>query len=258
MSTPRRTLIIEKLAREAQRVRPHRKLLMLGLVLAAGLFLLTLKQGGEQERAAAVSAKLLSLKQRDATNADITRAMQTRFGGVSTNHAQLKLVARVGVAVAAKTDARYAHVPLRFHLLAEPNSINSYALASGDIYLTTALLNRMQTEGQLAAVLAHAAAHVIAGDALFPVEAEALALPAWQHTTTQEAAADALAVTLMGQAGYDPNALNDMLGVLVAAYQAGADVAFFTTHPNTTDRLTRIAATIAARYPEGVPTQFSK
>lgn len=258
MSTPRRTLIIEKLAREAQRVRPFRKLLMLGLVLAAGLFLLTLKQGGEAERAAAAHARALGLQQRTATNADITRAMQTRFGGISTNRAQLALVARVGAAIAGKTEARAAGLPLRFHLLAEPNHINSYALHGGDIYLTTALLNRMQTEGQLAAVLAHATAHVLAGDALSPVAAGGAAQPVWQHTLAQEAAADARAVTLMGQAGYDPNALNDMLGVLVAAYQAGADVAFFTTHPNTADRLARIAATIAARYPGGVPATFSK
>ena len=62
----------------------------------------------------------------------------------------------------------------------------------------------------------------------------------------------------MGQAGYDPTAFGAALNVLASAYHAKADVAFFTTHPSTADRLNGVAAAIKLAYPEGLPEILSK
>ena len=244
---------------DKRRISRTHKILMGALALAAIGFLATLKHGSQQEHALAAETSEHARERREHVNAEITKAAATQWGGESSNREQRALVARVGQAIATKSGAKQYPVALRFHLLAEPNAITLYGLSSGDIYITTALLNRMQTEGELAAALAHAAAHAIAGDALAPVTTTPPSpRPLWQHSVSEERAADALTVTWMGQAGYDPNAFSSMLMVLAKAYNAGADVGFFTTHPNAPDRLDAIRASIAATYPSGVPKELSK
>ena len=251
MDKPPRTQTIETLLKETRRISPRRWFLMAVVALAAGIYLFTLKHEGEQVRAS-------TAEERAALNAEIGERLPKQLGGKSDNKEQVALIERVSQAIATRSDASKATTPLTFHLMAEPNSINIYGLGDGDIYITTALLNRMQTEGQLASVLAHATAHALVKDNLNVVAAATSVKPIWQHSAEQERAADVLTVKLMSQAGYDPNAFTSMLGVLAKAYNAKADVAFFTTHPNTADRIDASAAAIAALYPEGVPPALSK
>lgn len=258
MDKPRRTQMLETLLAETRKVGPRRKLLMLVAVAVAAGYLLTLKQGAQKEHAGQAAQKAAVEQARAATNEEIVEAMRTRFGGPSQNKDQVALVTRVGELIARKSDAAKAGKAVAFHLVSEPNSINAFGLADGNVYMTTAMLNRMRTEGQLAAVLAHAAAHALAGDGLSVVPGAANAKPNWQHTAQAEQAADALAVKLMSQAGYNPEAFAAMLEVLATAYHAGADVAFFTTHPNSADRLEAIHAAIVALYPQGVPAVLSE
>jgi predicted Zn-dependent protease len=258
MNEPTPSAAPEKPHLAARRISPRRKLLAAALALAAGAFLLTLKHGAEQDHATIAAANAISSAQRDTTNAEIKKIMETRYGGASNNREQSALVSRVGTTIRTKLDPKSTKIPLQFHLLKEANSINIYGLSSGDIYITTALLNRMQTEGQLAAILAHGVAHALHGDGVSPVTTPAYALPLWQHTVEQERAADMLTLKLMSQAGYDPNAFTGALMVLAKAYNAGADVAFFTTHPNEAERLNAIASAITALYPKGVPAVLSK
>jgi predicted Zn-dependent protease len=230
-----------------KRTRAHRRVMAVLAVLLLGL--VGLKYASEQE----VSVAREQAKQQHEA---IARAMAAEYKGESIQLDQRALVARVGKAFAEKSDGK-KH-PLQFHLLAEPNAINLFALSSGDIYLTTALVNRMQTEGQLAAALAHGVAHVLAGDVPSAVAARAGSLPLWAYSLEQERAADARAITLMVQAGYDPNALLGMFTVLVKAHQSGAAVDFFITHPNETSRMVDITAAIRALYPQGIPVELSK
>lgn len=251
MDKPARTHAIEKLLNETRRISPRRWFLMAVVALAAGIYLFTLKHEGEQVRTT-------TAQERATLDAEISERLPKLLGGASKNTEQLALVARVAAAITTHSDASKAPTPLTFHLMAEPNSINIYGLADGNIYVTTALLNRMQTEGQLAAALAHAAAHALVKDHMTVVAAASTIRPIWQHTAQQERAADMLTVTLMSQAGYDPNAFASMLGVLAKAYTAKAEVTFFTTHPNTADRLDGVTAAITALYPQGVPAVLSK
>ncbi len=235
---------------DATQTKRHRtRRIVLGCLAMALLVLAGLKYASHQEEAAAVA-------QAQQRHDDITRAMAADYKGESTQMDQRALVARVGEAFAKKSDGK-TH-PLRFHLLAEPNAINLFALSSGDIYITTALVNRMQTEGQLAAALAHGVAHVLAGDVPSARSTRAGSLPLWDYSLEQEHAADKRVITLMVQAGYDPNAIVGMLTVLVKAYQSGAAVDFFTTHPNESSRMVDITAAIRALYPQGIPAELSR
>ena len=236
----------------------RRKVLAIGLAVAACLYLITLKHGVTQEQETRDVAKHITDQQRDQINGDILKALSKNYHGESSDRRQVELVTRVGNAIATQSDAKNSPVKLKFHLLAEPDSINLYGLSSGDVYITTAMLNRMQTEGQLAAALAHGAAHALVGDMLTPVPTGKHPLPLWQHSLEQEHAADALGLRLMSQTGYDPQAMGSMLTILAKAYNAGADVSFFATHPNAPDRLTVLDATIKQLYPTGLPAVMSK
>lgn len=236
----------------------RRKVLAIILAIAACTYLLTLKHGVTQEEKTRDSAKRIIDQQRDQINEDITKAFRKSYKGESSNHQQNALVERVGTAIATQSDAKNSKVKLKFHLLAEPDSINIYGLSTGDVYITTAMLNRMQTEGQLAAALAHGAAHALAGDMATPVTAGKHPLPLWQHALEQERAADVTGLRLMAQTGYNPEAMGTMLSILAKAYNAGADVSFFTTHPNAADRLAVLDATIKQLYPTGLPAVMSK
>lgn len=235
--------------------------IVMGLIAAIGIgFVVNMKSNAKRVDAEQAAAKAVVKEQREAHNADIVKQLTASYKGVSTNAQQLALVAKVGTAIATKSDARNHQPSLKFHLLAEANSITLFALSSGDIYVTTALLNRMQTEGQLAAVLAHGAAHVIAEDGLttVPPQGVALALPNWQYNAAQERSADVIGIRLMAQAGYDPTATLGMYGILTKAYQSGADVTYFSTHPNEPGRLEKLSAAITTLYPQGIPKELSK
>ena len=236
----------------------RRKFLAIGLAIAACIYLLTLKHGVTEEQEARDAGKEVAHQQREVINDDIQHALNKKYHGESSNRDQVALVSLVGGYIQALPEVKESKVKLKFHLLAEPDSINLYGLSTGDVYITTAMLNRMLTQGQLAAALAHGAAHALVGDMAAPVPAGKHPLPLWQYSVEQEHAADVLGLRLLAEAGYDPNAMGAMLTILAKAYNAGADVSFFTTHPNAADRLAVLDATIKQMYPAGLPAVMSK
>lgn len=232
----------------------RRKIFMVMVVVVAAVALITLKltaarDNNEIAQNAAV-VKETALEKEARAGKMLVKFHQ----GISDNGKQMELLTRVAEAFTTKSAAKNSPVKLKFYLLNEPNQLNVYALSTGEIYITTALFNRMQTEGQLAAALAQGLAHVMQGDHLAPDEKAAH----WVYPAAAEPKADATALSLMTQAGYDPNAMISMFKILVDAYGAGADVGFFTTHPNSEGRLEAIQAEIQRLYPDGVPAVMSK
>ncbi|SMF24593.1 Putative Zn-dependent protease, contains TPR repeats [Alteromonadaceae bacterium Bs31] len=59
-----------------------------------------------------------------------------------------------------QTDEVKAKLNLHFYVTRDP-SINAFALPNGNIYLNIGLMNKLETEAQLAFVMAHEAAHVV-------------------------------------------------------------------------------------------------
>ncbi len=234
----------------------RRKLMIIGIVFIAIGGLVVLKHEGKK----ATQQLSAEIDKNAVSDEEIKRAMLKEYGGISKNAEQVALVERVGGVILEKISARKNIPPIHFHVVAEANSINLFALPGGDIYVTTALVNRMQTEGQLAAALCHGIAHILGNDRTtrFDSTKQFTAVPLWVHSAAQEKAADRLGIALMAEAGYDPSAFSAMLIVLAGAYHAGADVAFFTTHPNDADRLANITAIIAELYPSGIPAILSK
>jgi predicted Zn-dependent protease len=75
----------------------------------------------------------------------------------SENYALQEYVSSIGKKVGAVTNKNY---PFTYTVLDDKRSANAYAAPGGFIYVTTGLINMLENESQLAAVLAHETAHV--------------------------------------------------------------------------------------------------
>lgn len=242
---------------EKTRMNPVRLIAMLLVVIIAGGLLTYLKRTADSEKAQLAAELEATKNQRAEAQRLIGRTILKQYGGVSKNAKDLALVARVGKLLQTKSRVEKSPVPISFTLLAEPNRINLYALPTGEIFLTTALLNRLKTEGELAAVLAHGAAHTMLAHELRSIPTTSKE-GIWDFSLQQERKADADAIALMAQAGYSPAAYITLFRVLSEAHDAGAEVEFFTTHPNEPSRLNYASDTIKALYPAGVPKELSE
>lgn len=138
-------------------------------------------------------------------------------------------IAEVGARVVRATGDRGRW---RFVVLDEAK-LEAHA-AIGHIYVTRGLVASLRDEAELAAVLAHQLAHALAGhaDAIRPESASS--------SLDEEAQADALAVSFVARAGYDPRAAITATRAIAAA---GADV----SDPSWDARVERIAMLAEAR-----------
>ncbi len=152
------------------------------------------------------------------------------------------------------------------------------------MFITEALYERLDTEGQLAAVLAHEITHVVARHSAEQIAQQHLTEgltgaavlatydpndPNTQHTAQvvmligqlvnlkfgrdDELEADRLGVRWMSESGYDPRAMIGVMEILAAASGPNQQPEFFSTHPNPDNRIAHIEEAIAAEFPNGVP-----
>ncbi len=93
--------------------------------------------------------------------------MVRMHGGQDPDPQAQAVVDRVGALLAANVTkmARFGDpigYPFDFHLLADEERINAFALPGGQIFITAALFDRLENEDQLAGVLGHEIGHVVA------------------------------------------------------------------------------------------------
>jgi predicted Zn-dependent protease len=106
--------------------------------------------------------------------------------------------------------------------------------AVGHIYVTRGLLAALRDEAELAAVLAHQLAHALAG------HADTIRAESQSSSRDDEAQADALAVTFVARADYDPRAVLSATRAIAAASDDASD-------PGWDARLDQIALLAGAR-----------
>jgi predicted Zn-dependent protease len=157
---------------------------------------------------------------------------------------------------------------LAYHFAAvEEGGANALALPGGYIYITRDLLKELKTEAQLASVLSHEIAHVVARDTLVAMSEQwgmaalviaaqaggargsqvVAAMLSLQFSRDDEEEADLAGLSYMTQAGYDPNAMVETMQIL-EELQTIRPVEFFSTHPNPESRIAYIQERIARRY----------
>ncbi len=210
--------------------------------------------------------------------------MAAQFGGLSTDQQATALVKQLGQRVWQQSDASRGPYQFDFHLLADNQTINAFALPGGQIFITEALLRQLSTEGQVAGVLAHEIGHVVGRHsaeqlaktrltqgltgaaviaAVDPNDPRTYRTAQFAMLVNQminlkfsrsdELEADSLGVKYMAQAGYDPRSLIEVMRVLEAAGGPNRPAEFMSTHPDPGNRVQTIEQAIQRIYPNGVP-----
>lgn len=193
-------------------------------------------------------------------------------------------VGKVGSLLSAVSDKPETFNGYRFAVL-DTDEVNAISAPGGFVFVTKGFLKQVNSEEELAAILAHEVAHVVKGHgvgaisdshlnkALMLVGKEAAAsaggsevqmltaafgdsisdvvdsLLTKGYSRRQEYAADSYAVVLMKRAGYETKGLLATLESLQKMEQAGKpDSGWFSTHPEAEDRLDEVGSEVQEAY----------
>ena len=231
---------------------------------------------GETQRVA------LSEEQEVAMGLQAAPQMAAEYGGLLPDERAQAALDAVGTAVVRANGLENRPYRYDFHLLADPNTVNAFALPGGQVFITAALASRLETEGQLAGILGHEVGHVVARHSaeqmakagLLEGLANAGAIATYdpgnpsgayaaqmigqmmnmRYGRDDELESDRLGVRFMVEAGYDPRALIRVMQILEEASGGGSQPEFLSTHPNPGNRIEKIEAAIRQLYPNGLPT----
>jgi len=217
---------------------------------------------------------------------DIHRKLLREFR-LSPDQAKLKRLKRVGSRVSQVSDRQ--DYQYRFFLI-EKDELNAFTTPGGNIYVFTGLLDRLKTDDELSAVLAHEVGHCAArhtvkkfqaalgydliGTIVFksvPMEEQAQRIAALStnvlmslvfsaYSRRDEYEADRLGLKYMDLAGYDPDGMIQAFQILEEESK-GPDVPLILrTHPYLKDRIEaakkeierqRLSLPLAGRVREG-------
>lgn len=193
--------------------------------------------------------------------------MAQQHGGLYPDERLQAFVDAVGEKLVQNSIARESPYRFDFHLLADDQTINAFALPGGQCFITYALFSQLNEE-QLAGVLGHEIGHVIGRHS-----AERIASSEFWRTATMgatvgagdignvvggigqntllkngrgdELESDDLGVLFMIQSGYNPNEMIQVMQILKAAGGPNRIPEFQSTHPDPENRIEKIKESIA-------------
>lgn len=200
------------------------------------------------------------------------------YGGLYSDEQTQQRIDTIGLDLVRNSVAADTPWEFEFHVLDAPETVNAFALPGGPVFITTALLSRFENEDQVAGVLAHEIVHVLARHSAQRLAKNeltngligAVAVASDDAGVTQTAAvigqlvnmsygredeieSDTLGVCIMLDAGYDPQAMVEVMQILAEAGGGQRQPEFFSTHPNPDNRIDRIEDAIASA-PAGCPS----
>lgn len=200
--------------------------------------------------------------------------MARQHGGLHADRKLQDFVDRIGAKlVQANPELNESPYSFEFHLLADPQTVNAFALPGGQIFITYGLFRLLKTEDEIAGVLGHEAGHVVgrhsneqmakaqlsqglvgavvlAGGEDYGATAGQVAmfvsrLKNTAYSRDDEIESDILGVRFLRKAGYDPRAMVAVMKVLKNASGGRTPPEFLSTHPDPGHRIERIEQEIA-------------
>ena len=202
--------------------------------------------------------------------------MAAQFGGLAPEVELQAIVDEVGNRLVQNSFARESGYPFEFHLLDDPETVNAFALPGGQIFITWALMSRLESEDQLAGVLGHEIGHVIGRHGAEQIAKQelsqgltgALVLATYDPDNPSSAGSAQVAlmlgqlinmrfgrdaelesdfwgVCILNEAGYDPGELVRVMEILNEASGGARPPEFLSTHPNPGNRIAEIENAIA-------------
>jgi predicted Zn-dependent protease len=230
----------------------------------------------------------LSTDQEIALGLNSAPQMAAELGGVDPDPQLQAYVQSLGKTLVSNSDAQETPYQFQFYVLRDQKTVNAFALPGGPIFITRALLSRLQDEAQLAGVLGHEVGHVVARHAAEHIAKSQLAqtlvgatavaasdeygrgqqaammaafvaqMMQLRYGRDDELESDKLGVRFMSDAGYDPGSLIEVMEILARAAGPGRQPEFMSTHPDPGNRKQMIQQAIAEKFPEGVPPNLTR
>ncbi|CAN5141757.1 M48 family metallopeptidase [soil metagenome] len=226
---------------------------------------------GEEQRIA------LNQEEEIALGLNSAPAMAEQFGGLDPDPQDTDLVRRIGhKLVAANSGVSGSGYQFDFHLLADPQTINAFALPGGQIFITRALFDRLGSEEELAGILGHEIGHVVGrhsaeqmtkGQLMQGLSQAVVVGASDSHSSAQmshmaaqyvsqfvmtkygradELHSDEIGFQLLVDSGYDPAAMLKVMETLRdAAGEGPRGPEFMSTHPHPESRIARLKEMLA-------------
>jgi beta-barrel assembly-enhancing protease len=225
---------------------------------------------------------------------EVTLGLQSRqqvaseYGGLYPDATLQSYIDQIGAKLVSSSDASKSPYPYEFHLLRDNRTINAFALPGGQVFITTALLSRLNSEAQLAGVLGHEIGHVVArhgaehlakqqlGTALVQAvgvaasdtidgsrQAQVVAQAVNQmldlkYGRDDELESDKLGFVFMTEAGYSPKGIIELMQILGSSRSGSQQPEFFSTHPNPENRIEKLQSLVSQAYPKGIPANLQQ
>lgn len=203
--------------------------------------------------------------------------MAAEFGGLYPDQKVQNWVKAIGQKLVNSSQAKNAPYQFDFHVLADQNTVNAFALPGGQIFITVALLSRLDRqdqrifESQLAGILGHEIGHVINRHSAEHIAQSEFAsglvnavvvgtsdpygaggmsgaqiaqmvsnMVTMKHGRDDELESDEYGVHYLHAAGYDPIHLIRVMEILKEASGGGERDEFTSTHPSPENRIAKI------------------
>lgn len=257
--------------------------LLVGIIIALVAWFMYMHQVEENPVTGKKQHVSLSPAQEIRLGLESAPQMSREMGGeVPSIDPRTQVVKNLGNYLVTHTIANKSPWKFQFHLLADDRTVNAFALPGGQIFITLGLLDKLQTEAELAGVLGHEMGHVIerhtaeqmaknqlgqamviaVGTAASDQSQSPYMIAAFVNQMIQkrygrqdESEADEWGVKLMEDAGFDPRAMIQVMEILKAESKGGGPLEIFQTHPNPDLRIQQISAILAKTPPPAGLTQ---
>jgi predicted Zn-dependent protease len=208
--------------------------------------------------------------------------MAQQYGGLFPSADVQAYAQSVGERLVSRSAAAKSPYPFEFHVLRDPKVINAFALPGGQIFITAALLGRLDSEAQLAGVFSHEIFHVVGrhgaehlakqqlgsslinavgiaasggndgGQAAAAIAQAVGQLVNLRYGRQDEAESDRNGLKFMIETGYNPRGIVELMKIL-AQNSGGRQPEFLSSHPDPGNRLETLMGLIQKTFPQGVP-----
>ncbi|TDE18338.1 M48 family metallopeptidase [Dyadobacter psychrotolerans] len=184
--------------------------------------------------------------------------LAAKFGGLYKEKPVQTRVKNIGAKLVGTPGADKSGYQFDFHVLADSQIVNAFALPGGQIFITQGFLEKLKTEDEIASILSHEIAHVLGRHATERLTGENLinALSGSKqgkslqtetenyvskflklnYKESDEIECDNLAVKYLLEVGYNPDALLRLISVLIDSLKENHTFGFAQTHTVTESR----------------------
>lgn len=198
--------------------------------------------------------------------------MAAEFGGEYQDKQVQAKIKQIGAKLITQSNLTETPYKFDFHVLADPETVNAFALPGGQIFITVGLLKRLENENQIAGVLGHEIGHVVnrhsaehmaqqgllqgiaqgvligtsdGGMSSGQIASVVANMVSMKYGRDDELESDKYGLHYMANSGYQPEEMIRVMEILNEASGGRKQNEFTSSHPNPENRIARIKEEIA-------------